>query len=59
MSRMYFTADLHLGDELVARNRGYSNVHDYDDMIVETVISTVLEDSTLWILGDNGVELPS
>ena len=52
MSRMYFTADLHLGDELVARNRGYSNVHDYDDMIVETVISTVLEDSTLWILGD-------
>lgn len=52
MSRIYFTADLHLGHELVAMHRGYQTISDHDDTIVQTLIDTVLEDSTLWILGD-------
>lgn len=52
MSRMYFTADLHLGHELVATHRGYETVSDHDDMIVQTLMDTVDEASTLWVLGD-------
>ena len=52
MSRIYFTADLHLGHELVATHRGYEAVSDHDAMIVEAIIDTVPEQSTLWILGD-------
>ncbi len=52
LSRIYFTADLHLGHELVAQHRGYSDVSRHDDGIVQALIETVLEHSTLWILGD-------
>ena len=52
MSRIYFTADLHIGHELVANHRGYSDVSAHDAMVVQTLTDTLDEASTLWILGD-------
>lgn len=52
MSSIYFTADLHFGHDLVAGHRGYDEVGDHDEMIVQVLIDTLPERSTLWILGD-------
>lgn len=52
MSRIYFTADLHFGHDLVAGHRGYDEVGDHDEMIVQVLIDTLPGGSTLWILGD-------
>ena len=52
MSRIYFTADLHLGHELVAQHRGFTTVDDHDAWVVQTLIETLPEHSTLWVLGD-------
>lgn len=52
MSRIYFTADLHLGHELVAVQRGYDTVADHDAAIIETIIDALPDQTTLWILGD-------
>src|SRR5699024_836728 len=52
MSRIYFTADLHFGHDLVAGHRGYDEAGDHDEMIVQVLIDTLPAGSTLWILGD-------
>lgn len=52
MSRIYFTADLHLGHELVAYHRGFTVAEHHDDWVVQTLIDTLPKDSTLWVLGD-------
>jgi len=52
MSRIYFTADLHLGHELVAYHRGFTDAEHHDDWVVQTLIDILPKDSTLWVLGD-------
>lgn len=51
MSQIYFTADLHLGHDLVATDRGYQDTADHDNHIINE-IEQLPAGSTLWILGD-------
>ena len=48
-----FTADLHLGDKAIARWRGFGErVDEHDDLILQNVEESLLQDDELWILGD-------
>lgn len=49
--RVWFTADLHLGHEMVARVRGFDCSHDHDRAVLDSIRDTVGKD-TLYILGD-------
>lgn len=50
----YFTSDLHLGHNFVARKRGYSNTEEHDEAILETLKGTLKRRDVLWVLGDVG-----
>lgn len=52
--RDYFTADLHLGHEVVARHRGYT-VTAHDNLIIGNLRQTLKEQDRLFILGDLSV----
>lgn len=52
---LYFTSDLHLGDEkvLISRNgRPFSNIEEMNNTIIDNINRVVGEDDELWILGD-------
>lgn len=48
----YFTSDLHVGDSLVARWRGFPDVASHDEMVLGRLRETLGADDELWILGD-------
>lgn len=53
MSRVFFTADLHLGHKNIVKWRDqFANVDDHDHIIVENILHSVSKNDTLWILGD-------
>ena len=52
MSNHWFTADLHLGHEFVARLRGFETTEDHDYAILSNIASTVRKQDVLWVLGD-------
>lgn len=52
---LYFTSDLHLGDEkvLISRNgRPFPNVRAMNDTLINNINDTVDKNDELWILGD-------
>lgn len=52
---LYFTSDLHLGDEkvLISRSgRPFSNIEEMNNTIIANINSVVGADDELWILGD-------
>lgn len=51
----YFTADLHLRHEKVAKIRGFENSRDHDLAVMQNIIETVKPGGRLWVLGDISV----
>ncbi|KGM19083.1 metallophosphoesterase [Corynebacterium auriscanis] len=52
MSTTWFTSDLHLGHPFVANLRGYDNVGEHDQRILDNLRATLGAGDTLWVLGD-------
>lgn len=52
MSTVWFTADLHLGHQLVAELRGYEQTDDHDTVIMSNIRTMTRPGDTIWILGD-------
>lgn len=52
MPEQFFISDLHLQDRKCAEYRGFRNVEEHDDAIIESIISTVPAGSEIHILGD-------
>lgn len=48
----YFTADLHLGHQLVAELRGYDSVQEHDEAVLAPLRTLDPRGDQLWILGD-------
>lgn len=55
MNGHQFTADPHFGHKLVAKLRGFNNVEDHDQWLLDRINNKVTPDTILWILGDLGV----
>lgn len=52
MTRVWFTADLHLGHRLVAEDRGYTDTEEHDAALAAVWDRTVGLFDTVWVLGD-------
>lgn len=54
MGKIYFTSDLHLGHdrEFIYKPRGFDNIQDHDNAIIERWNSIVTPEDTVYILGD-------
>ena len=52
MTQHYYTADLHLGHEKVAKIRGFDSALEHDRAIMKSLIETLRPGDHLWILGD-------
>lgn len=53
MSKVYFTADLHLGHKNIHKFRTqFSSAEEHDAIVYENILRTVTKRDTLWILGD-------
>ena len=52
MMQHYYTADLHLRHEKVAKIRGFDSVLEHDRAIVKSLIVTLKPEDHLWVLGD-------
>lgn len=48
----FFTSDLHFGHRKVAELRGFDNVEDHDDFILDIWDSTVGRNDIVYVLGD-------
>lgn len=48
----FFTADLHLGHNKVARKRGFSSTNSHDAALFERWCEVVRPDDSVWVLGD-------
>lgn len=51
MSLVYFTSDLHLGHEMAAEIRGFENLREHDDAIIES-FGVMTKRDKLFVLGD-------
>ena len=49
---VWYTADLHLGHEMVAEYRGFKSAHGHDKAILEAYNDKVGEKDTVYIVGD-------
>jgi calcineurin-like phosphoesterase family protein len=56
MSNVYLISDLHLGHLNMAIRRGFSNVEDHDNHVIEKWNSVINKKDTVWILGDITME---
>lgn len=55
MSGVWFTSDLHLGHEFIAKDRGFATVEEHDEAVLQSLRSiptTGKVKPELWILGD-------
>lgn len=52
MSRVYYTADLHLGHARVAGLRGFATTQEHDAAILSGLAETLRPRDTLYVLGD-------
>ena len=52
MSKIYITADLHLGHEKIALVRGFSTVEEHDGTIIANWNSVVTKRDSVFVLGD-------
>lgn len=57
MKRHWVASDLHLGHELLARLRGFEDVDEHDDWLVERLNQSLSDKTTLWVLGDVSMSL--
>lgn len=48
----FFTSDMHIGDSMVARYRGFDDVNDYEQTLARRWDSIVGDDDVVWVLGD-------
>lgn len=56
MSKVFYTADLHLGHRRVAEIRGYDDPADHDSDICRSWRLSVSDDDWVYVLGDLGIE---
>lgn len=55
MSKVYFISDIHLCDPNIAINfRGFANVYDHDEALIDCWNSSINKHDTVWCLGDVG-----
>lgn len=52
MSRLFFTADLHLNHGFVAETRGYTSASEHDAALIERWNAKVTKRDQVWVLGD-------
>lgn len=52
MTTVFYWADLHVGHQLVADERGYSSPAEHDEALAEAWAETVTKRDSVWILGD-------
>lgn len=52
MSTTFYTSDLHLGHEFVARTRGYETAAEHDEALITRWNERVTKRDTVWVLGD-------
>lgn len=52
MTTVFFTADLHLGHQLVSDVRGFDTVEEHDRAVMGGLVAAVGKGDTLWVLGD-------
>ena len=48
----YFTSDLHIGDNAIARWRGFDDTAEHDELLLSRLREQLCSDDELWILGD-------
>lgn len=61
MSDSYFISDLHIGQKSIINyrfrpdnnNQRFETVEEHDNMVIESILSTVGKRDILWLLGDN------
>jgi len=51
-NNVFFTSDLHLGHQMIARTRCFNSMDEHDGTLVENINQTVPKRSKLYILGD-------
>lgn len=59
MANVFFTSDLHLGHDYVARVRGFADAARHDVAIVANWSAAVRPDDHVWILGDLAASSPA
>jgi calcineurin-like phosphoesterase family protein len=52
MTRVFYWADLHVGHELVALDRGYASCAEHDEALAQSWAESVTKKDTVWLLGD-------
>lgn len=52
MANIFYTSDLHFGHQKIAEIRGFDNVTDHDQAIINAWEDTVRPDDEVWVLGD-------
>ncbi|USL85095.1 capsid maturation protease [Arthrobacter phage SWEP2] len=58
MANVFFTSDLHLGHDRVARIRGFDHTANHDLALVDRWRAVVRPDDHVWILGDIAASSP-
>lgn len=48
----YFTSDLHIGDRIISRWRGFEDIAAHDEVVLSGIRERVGADDELWLLGD-------
>lgn len=58
MSKIYFIADTHFGDDNIRRyeNRPFADTHEMDNALIERWNSAVTDDDNIYVLGDLGAD---
>jgi calcineurin-like phosphoesterase family protein len=59
MANVFFTSDLHLGHDRVARIRGFDNTFQHDTALAEVWKFHVRPDDHVWVLGDLAASSPT
>lgn len=49
---VYFTSDLHMSHETVAKMRGFDNLEEYDSHILDVMYDQTQKGDQIWVLGD-------
>lgn len=56
---IWFTSDLHLGHDFVARTRGFDQTAEHDDAVSDAWVAKVRAKDTVWVLGDLALANPT
>lgn len=53
---IFFTADLHLYDNVIAKYRGFNSIQEYHDLLLKNWNDTVSDNDLVYIIGDISIE---